>query len=188
MAEFDLTPRRVPLVENSQWRRIATEIPAPGSLPVLQKLIEYEPRAMQGLPPIVWDRALDFQVFDKYGNSWIDFSSGVLVTSAGHSHPKIVEAIVKQAQSGLIHNYCFPQEPRGLLVERISSLLPVPLKKVFLLTTGSETIECAIKLCRTYGVKQGGRGKNVIVSFEKDRKSTRLNSSHLRLSRMPSSA
>ena len=167
MAEFDLTPRRVPLVENSQWRRIATEIPAPGSLPVLQKLIEYEPRAMQGLPPIVWDRALDFQVFDKYGNSWIDFSSGVLVTSAGHSHPKIVEAIVKQAQSGLIHNYCFPQEPRGLLVERISSLLPAPLKKVFLLTTGSETIECAIKLCRTYGVKQGGRGKNVIVSFEK---------------------
>ena len=167
MAEFDLIPRRVPLVEHSQWRRIVTEIPAPGSLPALQKLIQYEPRAMQGLPPIVWDRALDFQVFDKYGNSWIDFSSGVLVTSAGHSHPKIVKAIVDQAQSGLIHNYCFPQELRGNLVERIASLLPEPLKKVFLLTTGSETIECAIKLCRTYGVKQGGRGKNVIVSFDK---------------------
>lgn len=167
MAEFDQTPRRVPFVENSQWRRIVTEIPAPGSLPVLEKLIQYEPRAMTGLPPIVWDRAINFQVFDKFGNSWIDFSSGVLVTSAGHSHPKIVEAIVKQAQSGLIHNYCFPQEPRALLVERIASLLPEPLKKVFLLTTGSETVECAIKLCRTYGVKQGGRGKHIIVSFEK---------------------
>ena len=167
MAEFDLTPRRVPLVEHSKWRRIVTEIPAPGSIPVLKKLIRFEPRAMTGLPPIVWDRALGFQVFDKFGNSWIDFSSGVLVTSAGHSHPKIVSAIVEQAQSGLIHNYCFPQEPRARLVERIAGLLPEPLKKVFLLTTGSETIECAIKLCRTYGVKQGGRGKHVIVSFEK---------------------
>ncbi|HEY3739134.1 MAG TPA: aminotransferase class III-fold pyridoxal phosphate-dependent enzyme, partial [Bryobacteraceae bacterium] len=147
MAEFDLTPRRVPLVEHSRWRRIATEIPAPDSIPVLEKLIQFEPRAMTGLPPIVWDRALDFQVFDKYGNSWIDFSSGVLVTNAGHSHPKIVAAIVEQAQSGLIHNYCFPQEPRARLVERLASLLPDPLKKIFLLTTGSETIECAIKLC-----------------------------------------
>lgn len=167
MAEFDLTPRRVPLVQHSAWRRIVTEIPAPGSIPILEKLIQFEPRAMTGLPPIVWDRAVGFQVFDKFGNSWIDFSSGVLVTSAGHSHPKIVAAIVEQAQSGLIHNYCFPQEPRARLVERIATLLPEPLKKVFLLTTGSETIECAIKLCRTYGVKQGGRGKHVIVSFEK---------------------
>lgn len=167
MSDQDLTPRRVPLVENSRWRRIATEIPAPGSIPVLEKLIQYEPRAMQGQPPIVWDRALGFQVFDAFGNSWIDFSSGVLVTSAGHSHPRIVDAIVQQAQSGLIHNYCFPQEPRARLVEKIANLLPEPLKKVFLLTTGSETIECAIKLCRTHGVKVGGRTKNVIVSFEK---------------------
>ena len=167
MAEFDLTPRRVPLVENSKWRRIVTEIPAPDSIPVLEKLLQFEPKAMTGLPPIVWERALGFQVFDKSGNSWIDFSSGVLVTSAGHSHPKIVAAIVEQAQSGLIHNYCFPQEPRARLAERIAGLLPAPLDKVFLLTTGSETIECAIKLCRTYGVKKGGRGKHVIVSFDK---------------------
>jgi 4-aminobutyrate aminotransferase / (S)-3-amino-2-methylpropionate transaminase / 5-aminovalerate transaminase len=43
--------------------------------------------------------------------------------------------------------------------------MPKPLEKVFLLTTGSETVECAIKLCRTHGVKVGGRDKNVIVSF-----------------------
>jgi 4-aminobutyrate aminotransferase / (S)-3-amino-2-methylpropionate transaminase / 5-aminovalerate transaminase len=45
--------------------------------------------------------------------------------------------------------------------------LPEPLKKVFLLTTGSETVECAIKLSRTHGVQKAGRGKAVIVSFEK---------------------
>ena len=45
--------------------------------------------------------------------------------------------------------------------------MPEPLKKVFLLTTGSEAVECAIKLCRTHGVKVGGRSKHVIVSFDK---------------------
>jgi 4-aminobutyrate aminotransferase/diaminobutyrate-pyruvate transaminase/4-aminobutyrate aminotransferase/(S)-3-amino-2-methylpropionate transaminase len=49
----------------------------------------------------------------------------------------------------------------------MSGLLPEPLKKVFLLTTGSETVECAIKLCRTNGSRIGGRAKNVIVSYDK---------------------
>ena len=129
--EFALVPRRVPLVENSRWRRIVTEIPAPGSIPTLEKLLRFEPRAMTGQPPIVWHRAQGFQVFDGFGNSWIDFSSGVLVTNAGHGHPRIVDAIIKQAQSGLIHNYCFPQEPRAALVEKISALLPDPLQSFY---------------------------------------------------------
>jgi 4-aminobutyrate aminotransferase-like enzyme len=122
---------------------------------------------MQGQPPVVWDRAEGFQVYDKYGNCWIDWSSGVLVTNAGHGRREIVDAVVEQARHGLLHNYCFPSEPRARFAEKLSSVLPEPLKKVFLLTTGSETVECAIKLCRTHGVKAGGRRKNVIVSFEK---------------------
>ncbi len=43
--------------------------------------------------------------------------------------------------------------------------MPEPLKKIFLLTTGSEAVECAIKLCRMHGLKAGGRAKHVIVSF-----------------------
>jgi 4-aminobutyrate aminotransferase/diaminobutyrate-pyruvate transaminase/4-aminobutyrate aminotransferase/(S)-3-amino-2-methylpropionate transaminase len=164
--EFSLQPRPVKRIETG-LRRIVTDFPAPESVPVIEKLLQYEPRAMAGQPPVLWDRASGFQVFDKSGNCWIDWSSGVLVTNAGHSHPRVVDAIVKQAQTGILHNYCFPQERRAELVEKISGLLPDPLKKVFLLTTGSETIECAIKLCRSHGVKVGGRGKSVIVSFEK---------------------
>jgi 4-aminobutyrate aminotransferase-like enzyme len=63
-------------------------------------------------------------------------------------------------------NYCFPSEIRSRLVERLATLLPEPLKKVFLLTTGSETVECAIKLCRSHGERVGGRGKHVIVSYD----------------------
>ena len=120
---------------------------------------------MRGQPPVVWDRAVGFQVFDANGNCWIDWSSGVLITNAGHGRREIIDAIVKQASSQLLTNYAFPSEIRARLVERLSSLLPEPLKKIFLLTTGSETVECVIKLSRMHGMKAGGRGKHVIVSF-----------------------
>src|SRR6202049_2688030 len=164
--EFDLTPKRVPRVE-PPYRRSVTELPAPQSLPILERLYRYEPVAMRGQPPIVWDHAEGFQVHDRWGNQWIDWSSGVLITNAGHGRKEIVEAIIRQASLKMLTNYCFPSDIRSRLVARLAALLPEPLKKVFLLTTGSETIECAIKLCRTHGVKVGGRAKNVIVSFDK---------------------
>src|SRR6266446_4836533 len=164
--EFSLTPKRVPRVE-TPYRRIVTELPVPQSLPVLERLYQYEPVAMRGQPPVVWDQAEGFQVYDAWGNQWIDWSSGVLITNAGHGRREIVDAIVRQAQSKLLTNYCFPSEIRSRLVEKLASIMPEPLKKVFLLTTGSETVECAIKLCRSHGLKAGGRSKNVIISYEK---------------------
>ena len=161
-----MSPKTVTQIE-TKYRRILTEFPVPESLPLLERLRRYEPRAMQGQPPVVWDRAAGFQVWDPYGNCWIDWSSGVLITNAGHGRTEIIEAIKKQADSKLIANYCFPTEIRTQLVERLATIMPEPLKKVFLLTTGSEAVECAIKLCRTHGVKVGGRSKHVIVSFDK---------------------
>src|SRR5438445_6128343 len=163
--EFDLTPKRVPKVE-TPFRRIQTPFPVPESLPILEKLQSFEPIAMRGQPPVVWDRAEGFQVYDAWGNQWIDWSSGVLVANAGHGRKEIADAIARQAGGRLLTNYCFPSEIRARLVERMATLLPEPLKKVFLLTTGSETVECAIKLCRTHGVKVGGRAKHAIVSYD----------------------
>ncbi len=164
--EFDHTPRRVPRVE-TKLRRIVTEIPVPESISILERLYAVEPRAMRGQPPVVWDRAQGYQVYDAWGNCWIDWSSGVLITNAGHGRKEIADAIIAQAQHGLLTNYCFPSEIRARLAERIAGLLPQPLKKVFLLTTGSETVECAVKLCRTHGVQVGGQAKNIIVSYGK---------------------
>jgi len=164
--EYSLIPRRVPRVE-TQFRKIVTDFPVPQSIPVLEKLQTLEPLAMRGQPPVIWDRAEGFQVYDAWGNCWIDWSSGVLITNAGHGRKEIIEAIERQASSRLLTNYCFPSEVRARLVEKLSSILPEPLKKIFLLTTGSETVEAAIKLCRTYGTKVGGRSKHVIVSYDK---------------------
>jgi 4-aminobutyrate aminotransferase/diaminobutyrate-pyruvate transaminase/4-aminobutyrate aminotransferase/(S)-3-amino-2-methylpropionate transaminase len=164
--EYSLTPKSVPRIK-SRYRTITTDLPVPESIPTLEKLYRYEPIAMRGQPPVVWDRAEGFQVWDPYGNCWIDWSSGVLITNAGHGRQEIIDAITKQAASKLLTNYCFPSEIRAELVERLSNIMPEPLKKVFLLTTGSEAVECAIKLCRTHGVRVGGRSKHVIVSFDK---------------------
>lgn len=164
--EYSLVPRNVPRVE-TQYRRIVTPLPAPASVPILEKLHKYEPVAMRGQPPIIWDRAEGFQVYDAYGNCWIDWSSGVLITNAGHGRQEIVDAVVGVAQKKLLTTYCFPTAIRALLAEKLATLLGEPDRKVFLLTTGSEAVECAIKLSRTHGAKVGGRAKNVIVSFDK---------------------
>jgi 4-aminobutyrate aminotransferase-like enzyme len=120
---------------------------------------------MRGQPPIVWDHAEGFQVWDAWGNCWLDWSSGVLIANAGHGRREVRDAVAGKAEQKLLTTYCFPSEIRAQFVERLASVLPAPLEKVFLLTTGSEAVECAIKLCRAYGIKNGGRSKHVVVSF-----------------------
>ncbi len=164
-AAQSLTPRDVPAVE-TKYRRIGTPIPVPESIPVLEKLRRYEPRSMSGQPLVVWDRAEDCQVYDRWGNCWLDWSSGVLVTNAGHNHPKIAKAMVDQINHGLTHNYCFPSQARADLTEKLANVAPEGLDKVFLLTTGSEATECAVKLARTWGENLGGEKKIGIVTFD----------------------
>ena len=164
--EFSITPHEVARIE-TKFRKIATPLPHPDSVATLETLRRLEPQSMRGQPPIVWDRAEDFSVFDKYGNRWIDWSSGVLVTNAGHGVKEIRDAIIAQTNSGLLHNYVFPSEERAQLVEYLVGLAPKDLQKIFLLTTGSEATECAIKLARSHGIKVGGKAKIGIVGYER---------------------
>lgn len=164
--EYNITPINVPHVE-TKYRRIASALPHPDSVPTLEKLRRFEPMSMRGMPPLVWDRAEDIQVYDKYGNRWLDWSSGVLVTNAGHAAPEICHAIIDQVHSGLIHSYVFANEARAALVETLAGVAPEGLNKVFLLTTGSEATECAIKLSRSHGIKVGGNKKIGIIGWER---------------------
>ena len=163
--EFPLTPQEVPQV-NTKYRTICTPIPVPESIESLKNLHQFEPRSMGGQPAVIWDHGEGFCVSDPYGNKWIDFSSGVLVTSSGHGRPEIVDAIVRTAQQGLYHSYCFASQARFDLVNELQSLMPKPLKRVFLLSTGSEATECCIKLAKTRGLQVGGENKRVFISFE----------------------
>ncbi|UCD29056.1 MAG: aspartate aminotransferase family protein [Planctomycetota bacterium] len=163
--EFPLEPQEVKPVY-TKYRRIHTPVPVPQSIELLQTLRELEPRSMGGQPPIIWHHGRGATISDPYGNTWLDFSSGVLVTGTGHAHPEIIKAIKEMAEQGLYHAYCFPTEIRLRLIEELSSWLPAPLKRVFLLTTGSEATECCIKLARTHGQNIGGDRKSILVTFD----------------------
>ena len=122
-ATSEWQPRTVERVD-TKYRKIVTPIPVPDSIPILEKLKRFEPEAMGGQPPVVWDRAEGVSVFDRWGNQWLDWSSGVLITNAGHGRQEIVDAIVNQARKPLLTTYCFPNEIRAELVEKLISMSP----------------------------------------------------------------
>ncbi len=166
MAEYDLTPVRVPKVR-TRFRTIRTPIPVPQSLPLFRELARSEPRAMAGQPPIVWHKADDFTISDRWGNRWIDWSSGVLIANAGHGRRPIGRAIRKLVDRPLLATYVFPHEGRAVLTRMLREISPDPRRyQVFLLSTGSEAVENAIKLARTYALERHGRTRHVIVSFQ----------------------
>jgi 4-aminobutyrate aminotransferase / (S)-3-amino-2-methylpropionate transaminase / 5-aminovalerate transaminase len=163
--KYNMTPIAVKTVK-TKYRRIVTKLPVPQSLPTFRKLLKYEPISMQGQPPILWDRAKGCQVYDRWGNMWLDWSSCVVLANAGHGRPEIVRVVKRMAAKPLLATYVFAHETRAALCEALAKLAPKGLDKVFLLTTGSEAIENVIKLARTHGVATGGSEKCVIVSFE----------------------
>ncbi len=166
--EYLFEPKAVKKIKTRN-RNIKTKIPVPQSKKVIDNLRTYEPRSMSGLPLIVWDKAKGVYVYDAYGNKWLDFSSGVLVTNAGHGRKAITRAIVETASKPLHHSYCFPNKERADLAKYIiKKIAPSYFDKVFLLTTGSEAVEASIKIARNYAHKIAGSEKDVILSFEHD--------------------
>jgi len=161
---LSLEPQTVPEIR-TKYRRIITDLPVPESLPILTRLKKNEPRSMFCQPPILWDRAEDFQVYDAFGNMWLDWTSGVLVANVGHANPKIKEAIIDTVQKNLLHTFSFPNGMREALTRQLLVKATGSLDKVYLFTTGSETNECAIKLARTYG-QTLNPDKIAIITFD----------------------
>lgn len=151
--KFRREPKEIPIVETKN-RKICTKLPVPESLEIIERSIKYEPWSMNHQLYAVWDKAVDYQVFDKWGNVWIDFSSGIFVTNCGHGNPEMVEAIQKMIDKPLLNCYYYFLEERSLLAEQMIKMAPKGMDKVFFLTTGAETTECALKVCRMHGLKQ----------------------------------
>lgn len=161
---FTHTPQVVPHVETA-FRRIATPLPVPESIPMLEKLYATESCSMHGQLPVVWDRAEGFQVFDAWGNCWLDFSSTIFVTNAGHGNPRIVSALRRVLDKPLLHTYTYATQERVDFIDYLIRNTPPQFEKAFLLSAGTEATECALKLMRMYGWKKGKK-KPGIIAFE----------------------
>jgi 4-aminobutyrate aminotransferase / (S)-3-amino-2-methylpropionate transaminase / 5-aminovalerate transaminase len=165
MAKYNLIPVEVPKV-STKYRKIKTRLPVPESLKIFRTLSETEPVSMMGQPPVVWDKAEGFQIYDKWGNKWIDWSSGVLITNAGHGRKEIIKALRNLLDRKLLATYVFIHEKRAELTKMLQRISPDPLNYlVFLLSTGSEATENCIKLAKTYALEKHGPGKKYFVSF-----------------------
>jgi acetylornithine/N-succinyldiaminopimelate aminotransferase len=114
-------------------------------------------------PQRMFVRGRGTELFDVDGKRYLDFLSGLAVTSLGHSNPAVTAAITAQA-SELLHVSNFFANPpavaaavavNGLLVEATGQE-----GKTFFANSGAEAVECAIKLAR----KHGGRGRHTVVS------------------------
>ena len=160
---FSLEPRTVPLVETGH-RRIATQIPVPESLEILRRIERFESSNVMDQLPVIWDRAKGHQIFDKWGNAWIDTTSTIFVTNSGHGHPHIVKAVQESAES-LLHAYSYPTEIRARYLEKLIGACPPYLEKASLYSAGTEATERAVKLARYYGMQTEPRRK-VIVAWD----------------------
>ncbi|MBN2115644.1 MAG: acetylornithine/succinylornithine family transaminase [Anaerolineales bacterium] len=98
-------------------------------------------------------------LFDADGNEYIDCESGHGVANLGHAHPKIAEAIYRQASTLITLFESFPNDQRAALMEKICNLVP-GLDRVFFCNSGTEAVEASFKFARI----STGR-KNIVAAM-----------------------
>ena len=164
VSKFSHEPQVVDKVTTS-YRNIVTSIPVPESIPLLNRVYETESHSMHGQMPIIWDRAEGFQVYDAWGNKWLDFSSTIFVTNAGHGNKRIVDALRKVLDKPLLHTYTYTSPERYAYLDYLISNTPKQFEKAFLVSSGSEATEATLKLMRLNGQKVGKK-RGGIICFE----------------------
>ena len=101
--------------------------------------------------PIELDYGKGSYLYDTSGKKYLDFLSGIAVNALGHSHPKLVDAVVKQAQKSMHVSNFFYQESQVRLAELICEL--GAYQRLFFINSGAESFEGAIKIARLWGSK-----------------------------------
>lgn len=148
-------------VNKSWWQAAAegipqliTETPGPRSI----KMHANTARYMKGLSsqvklfPVCFEEGSGITLTDVDGNRYLDFSSGIYVTSLGHCHPKISEAISYWAKK-LMNAHDFTTPVKEKLMEKMAEILPGKLNAVQLYSDGTTAVEAAIRAARAISNK-----------------------------------
>ena len=142
--------------------QLRTEVPGPKSRALLARRAQAVPRGVPAVTPIAVVHAEGAVVTDADGNRLIDFGGGIGVVNTGHRHPSVVAAV--RAQLDHFAHVCFPvstYEPYVELAERLNRITPgMHPKRTFLLNSGAEAVENAVKVARSF------TGRQALVCFE----------------------
>ncbi len=126
------------------------------------EIIEIENRHTSGVyakQSIAIVRGQGASLFDAEDVEYLDCSSGHGVANLGHAHPKIAEAVSKQASTLITLFETFPNDQRALLMQKFANLIP-GLDRVFFCNSGTESVEAALKFARI----STGR-KNIVATM-----------------------
>lgn len=132
--------------------QIKTDLPGPKAKALLQKDKKYISSSYTRGYPLVAKTGRGMIIEDMDGNTFYDFAAGIAVCATGHSHPKVVEAIKKQAGK-LIHisgtDFYYTEQVE--LAQQLAEITPGDFdKRVFFCNSGAESVECGLKLARWY--------------------------------------
>ncbi|MHB0999720.1 MAG: aspartate aminotransferase family protein [Armatimonadota bacterium] len=136
-------------VDPNNVPELVTEVPGPISK-------EYNARGMKHmigyssqvtLCPVVFDKGYGVTLTDVDGNVYLDFSSGIYVTTLGHCHPKISEAVAHHAKN-LMNCHDFNTPIKVALLEKLAEIQPWDLTGMQLYDSGTTAVEAGIRVCR----------------------------------------
>ena len=116
-----------------------------------------------GAPQVMFVRGSGTELWDADGRRYLDFLCGLAVTSLGHCHPAVTEAITRQANTLLhVSNFFTNDAATRAAIELVGLLRESTGQQgqVFFCNSGAEANEAALKLARKFG----GRGRHVVVS------------------------
>jgi 4-aminobutyrate aminotransferase len=135
---------------------IQTELPGPKARRMVERDERVTSPSYTRVYPLVVARGEGVMIEDVDGNRFLDFNAGIAVCSTGHCHPRVVEAINRQA-ANLLHmsgtDFYYPAELE--LAEKLTQITPGKFaKRVFFTNSGTEAVEAAFKLARYHSKRQ----------------------------------
>src|SRR6476661_4823846 len=116
-----------------------------------------------GRLPVAFVRGEGVRLWDSEGKEYLDFLGGLAVTSLGHSHPAVADALSEQARTLLHVSNLYYNDVQPRVAARLDALLGGD-GRVFFANSGAEANECAIKLARRYGQQHGGPDRYHVIS------------------------
>jgi predicted acetylornithine/succinylornithine family transaminase len=114
---------------------------------------------------VAFVRGRGARVWDEAGKEYLDFGAGIAVSTLGHAHPRMIEAIEKQIRELIHTSNLYFTRPQGELARRLVEITGIP-GKVFFSNSGAEANEAAIKLARRFGHEAARATKNGQPRFE----------------------
>lgn len=114
--------------------------------------------------PLAFVRGQGARLFTEDGVEYLDFTSGIAVCNLGHTHPRLVSALKKQAELLWHTSNLFYTEPQARLAMKLSELTFAD--QVFFANSGAESVEAALKLARKYAQDNFSKEKYIFIALE----------------------